>query len=60
MDVVVEELMFAREETLDPINDDDPIPKGNVMPDPLKDEADGLVEAPRGEKSDTPRVDEVG
>ena len=48
MDVVAEELIVAAEETPEPINDDNPSPKGNVMPDPLKDEVDGPVEAPRG------------
>ena len=60
MDVVVEELMAAAEETPDPINDDDPSPKGNVMPDTLKDEANGPVEAPREARTDTPGVDEMG
>ena len=48
------------EETPDPINDDDPSPKGNVMLDPLKDEVDGPVEAPGGARTDTPGVDEMG
>ena len=60
MDVVVEELMTTVGETPNPINDDDPSPKGNVMPDPLKDEVDGPVEAPGGARMDTPRLDEMG
>ena len=60
IDVVVEELTAAVEETPDPINDDDPSPKGNVMPSPLKDEAYGAVEAPGGEGKDTAGVDEMG
>ena len=60
IDVVVEELTTVGEETPDPINDDDPNPKGNVVLDPLKDEADGPVEAPRGAGTDTPRVDGMG
>ena len=60
MDVVAEELTTAAEETLDPINDDDPSPKGSVMPVPLKDEVDGPVEDPGGAGTDTPGVDEMG
>ena len=60
IDVVVEELTAAIEETPDPTNDDDPSPKGNVVPDPLKDEADGIVEAPRGAGTNKPGVDEMG
>ena len=60
MDVIAEELMIAAKETPNLINDDDPSPKGNVIPDPLKDEADGPVEAPRGAIMDTPGVDEMG
>ena len=60
MDVIMEELMTIVEETPDPINDDDPSPKGDVVPDTLKDEADGLVEALGGAGMDTPGVDEMG
>ena len=48
------------EETPVPTFDVDPTPKGKVVLDPLKDEADGLVEAPRGAGTDTLGVDEKG
>lgn len=60
MDVVAEELMVEVEENPNPINDDDPSPKGNVMPDPLKDHANGPVEALGRARMDTPGVDEMG
>ena len=36
MDVVSKEMMVVVEEAPDPINDDDPSPKGNVVPDHLR------------------------
>ena len=60
MDVVAEELIAAAKETLDPINDDDPSPKGNVMLDPLQDEADGPMETPGGTRTETLGVDGMG
>ena len=60
MDVVEKELTTVVEETPDPINDDDPNPKGNVVPDPLKDEEDGPVEALGGAGTNTPGVDGMG
>ena len=47
------------EETLDPTISEDPIPKWNVVPNPLRDEDDGLVEALELEGIEMPVVDEV-
>ena len=60
IDVLVEVMVAVVEETPVPTFGEDTIPKGNIVPDPLKDEADGLVEAPGGAGMDTPRVDEMG
>ena len=38
--------MVAVEETPNPTIGEDPIPKGNVLLDPLRDEDEGPVEAP--------------
>ena len=48
------------EETQVPTFGEDPIPKGNAVPDPLKDEVDGPVEAPGWVGTDIPGVDEMG
>ena len=58
--VLVKGMAAVVEETLVPTFGADPTPKGKVMPDPLKDEADGLVEVPGGVGTDTTRVDEMG
>ena len=58
--VVLVEGMVVVEETSIPTFGVDPTPKGKVVPDPLKDEANGPVEAPRGAGTDTPGVDEMG
>ena len=56
---LVEGMATMVEETLVPTFGVDPTPKGKVVPDLLKDEADGLVEAPGGAETNTPGVDET-
>ena len=58
--MLVEVMAVVVEETLVPTFGADPTPKGKVVPDPLKDEADGLVEALGGAGTDTTGVDEMG
>ena len=48
------------EETHDPKIDEDPIPKWNVVPDPLRDEDDGPMDAPKFERDERPLLDEMG
>ena len=58
--VLVEGMAVVVEETPVPTFGADPTPKGKVVPDPLKDEAAGPVEAPGGVGTNTPGVDEMG
>ena len=60
IDVLVEVMVEMVEETPVPTIGEDPIPKGNVVLDLLKDEVDGPVEAPRGAGTEKPGVDEMG
>ena len=48
------------EETLDPTIGIYPIPKWNVVLDPLRDEDDGPVEAPELARTERPVMDEMG
>ena len=48
------------EETLDPTIGEDTIPKWNVVLDPLRDENDGPVEAPKMARTERLIVDEMG
>ena len=57
---LVEGMAVVVEETPVPTFGADPTPKGKVVPTPLKDGADRLVEAPRGAGTNTPGVDEMG
>ena len=57
---LVEGMAVVVEETPVPTFGADPTPKGTVVPDPLKHEVDGLVEAPRGAGTDTVGVNEMG
>ena len=59
-DVLVEVMAVVVEETPVPTIGDDPIPKGEVVPNSLRDEDDGPVEAPGGEGTERPVVDEMG
>ena len=58
--MLVEVEMTVVEETLDPKSDEDPIPKSNVVPNPLRDEDDVLVDVPEVEGTKGPLVDEMG
>ena len=60
IDVLVELMAIVAEETPDPTIGEDPIPKGNVVPDPLRDEDEGLVEAPELVGTKRLVVDEMG
>ena len=60
IDVLVEVMAVVVEETLAPTFGVDPTPKEKVVPGPLKDEEDGLVEAPGGVGTERPVVDEMG
>ena len=48
------------QETLDPTVNEDPIPKWNVVPDPLRDEDDGPVETQKLVGVERLVVDEMG
>ena len=56
----VEVMVVVVEETLDPTIGEDPILKLNVVPDPLRDEDDGPIEAPELARTERPVVDEMG
>ena len=60
IDVLVEVLVAVVEETPDPTIGEDPIPKENVVPDPLRDEDDGPVVVHKVERDKRPLVDEMG
>ena len=58
--MLVEVAMTVVEETPDPKSDEDPIPKSNVVPEPLRDEDDVLVDVLEVKGIEGPLVDEMG
>ena len=60
MDVLVEVMAVVVEEISDPTIGEDPIQKWNVVPDPLRDQDDGPVEAPELVGNERLVVDEMG
>ena len=60
INVLVEVMAVVVEETPVPTIMEDPIPKGKVVPDPLRDGDDGPVEAPELTGTERTVVDEMG
>ena len=58
--VLVEVMATMVEENPIPTFGANPTPKGKVVPDPIKDGADGPIEAPERAGTETPGVDEMG
>lgn len=58
--MLVEVVAIVVEEIPNPKSDEDPIPKWNVVPDPLRDEDNELVDAPKVESAEDPLGDGMG
>ena len=56
----MEVMAVVVEEIPDPKIDEDPMPKLNMVLDPLRDEDDGPVDTPEVEGAERPILDEMG